>query len=162
MAVLVHERPDGELVVSACDWPEGVRSFNSILEGYYGDSPKSIWEIAEREERGVLSAVGVAGDVIVLSAHRLMLGRDGITVVPDDGVPWLLVRRGRGPSMAWADASQLVSSNHGSQARAPRAARRSPTRLAPSHRPARLDSRATRSGRACGGWRAGSPATQRD
>ncbi len=98
MAVLIHERPEGELVVSECDWPDGVQSFDRILEEYYGDSAKSVWEYADRGERGVLSAVGAAGDVVVLSSHRLLLERDGITVVPDDGVPWLLVRRGREPS----------------------------------------------------------------
>ncbi len=98
MAVLIHERPEGEIVVSECDWPDGVQSFNRILEEHYGDSWQSVWEYAEREDKGVLSAVGVAGDVVVLSAHGLMLGRDGITVVPADGVPWLLIRRGRGPS----------------------------------------------------------------
>ncbi len=97
MAVLIHERADGELVVSECEWPEGVQSFNRILEEYYGDSPKSVWEIAEREERGVLSAVGVAGDAVVLSSHRLLLRPDGITVVPEEGVPWLLVRRDGSP-----------------------------------------------------------------
>ena len=97
MAVLIHERPDGELVVSECDWPDGVRSFNSILEGYYGDSPKSVWEVSEEEQRGLMSAVGSAGDAIVLSLKRLQIGRDGITVVPDDGVPWLLVRRDGSP-----------------------------------------------------------------
>ncbi len=85
-------------MVSECDWVGGVQSFNRILEEYYGDSPKSVWEVCERENQGVLSAVGVAGDVVALSAHRLMLGRDGITVVPDDGVPWLIIRRGRGSS----------------------------------------------------------------
>jgi len=84
------------MVVSECDWPDGVKSFNRILEEYYGDSPEAIWEYAERETRGVLSAVGVAGDTVVLTAHKLVLGRDGITVVPDDGVPWLVIRRGGG------------------------------------------------------------------
>ncbi len=93
MAVLIHERPDGELVVSECDWPDGILSFRRILREYYGDSPKSVWEFSEREDKGVLAAVGVAGDVVLLTAHRLLLGRDGITVVPDDGVPWLLIRR---------------------------------------------------------------------
>ena len=95
MAVLIHQLPEGEIVVSECDWPEGVQSFNRILEEYYGDSPKSVWDCTEQENRGLLSAVGVAGDVVVLSAHRLMLARDGITVVPNDGVPWLLIRHGR-------------------------------------------------------------------
>lgn len=98
MAVLIHERPEGEMVVSECDWPDGVQSFGRIIEQYYGDSPKSIWEIAEREDRGLLSAVGVAGDVVLLTAHGLVFGRDGITVVPEDGVPWLVIRRGREPS----------------------------------------------------------------
>ncbi len=98
MAVLIHERPEGEIVVSECDWPEGVQSFNRILEEHYGDSPKSVWEYAEQEDKGLLSAIGVAGDVVVLSSHELMLGRGGITVVPDDGIPWLLIRRGREPS----------------------------------------------------------------
>ena len=98
MAVLFHERPEGELAVSECDWPDGVQSFGRILREYPGDSPKSVWECAEREDRGLLSAVGVAGDVVVLTTHGLLFGRDGITVVPEDGVPWLLVRRGRGPS----------------------------------------------------------------
>ena len=98
MAVLIHERPDGELVVSACDWPDGVRSFERILGEYYGDSPKSVWDVSEQEQRGLQSAVGSAGDIVVLSTSRLMFGRDGITVVPDDGVPWLLVRRKREPS----------------------------------------------------------------
>ena len=93
MAVLIHERPDGELAVSECAWPEGVQSFNRILEEYYGDSPKSVWDCTEQENRGLLSAVGVAGDVVVLSSNRLLIGRDGITVVPEDGVPWLIIRR---------------------------------------------------------------------
>ena len=38
MAVLIHERPDGELVVSECDWLDGVQSFERILEEHYGDS----------------------------------------------------------------------------------------------------------------------------
>ena len=95
MAVLIHERPDGELVVSECDWASGARSFNRILEEFYGDSWQSVWGISEREDKGTLSAVGVAGDVVVLSAHGLEIGRAGVTVVPDDGVPWLVVRRGR-------------------------------------------------------------------
>lgn len=94
MALLLHQRPEGELVVSECDWPDGVQSFERILTTYYGDSPKSVWDTSEQEQRGLLSAVGSAGDVVLLSTSRLLIGRDGITVVPDDGVPWLLVRRG--------------------------------------------------------------------
>ena len=97
MAVLIHERPDGELVVSECDWQDGVQSFERILTTYYGDSPKSVWDTSNQEERGLRSAVGSAGDVVVLSSSRLQIGRDGITVVPDDGVPWLLVRRDGSP-----------------------------------------------------------------
>ena len=114
MAVLVHERPDGEIVVSECVWPEGVLSFERILTTYYGDSPKSVWDCSEQEERGLLSAVGSAGDIVVLSTSRLMFGRDGITVVPDDGVPWLLIRRGRARDGV-GSAAQSVSENHGSQ-----------------------------------------------
>jgi len=114
MAVLIHERPGGELVVSECDWPDGVRSFERILTTYYGDSPKSVWEISEQEQRGLQSAVGTAGDIVVLSASRLVIGRDGITVIPDDGVPWLLVRRGRARDGV-GSTDQSVSENHGSQ-----------------------------------------------
>lgn len=114
MAVLIHERPEGRMLVSECDWRDGVQSFERILSEYYGDSPKSIWEIAEREQRGVLTAVGVAGDIVVLSAHKLVIGRDGITVVPEDGVPWLVIRRGRARDGV-DNAAQSASSNHGSQ-----------------------------------------------
>ena len=98
MAVLIHQRPDGETVVSECDWPEGIQSFNRILEEYYGDSWQSVWDCTEQEEKGLLTALGVAGDVVVLSSNKLLLGREGITVVPEDGVPWLLVRGRREPS----------------------------------------------------------------
>ena len=98
MAVLIHERPEGETLISEHDWPEGVQSFNRILEEHYGDSWQSVWEYSERENKGVFSAIGVAGDVVVLSSNKLLLGREGITVVPEDGVPWLLVRGRREPS----------------------------------------------------------------
>ena len=98
MAVLIHERPEGEIVVCECDWLEGVQSFNRILEEHYGDAWQSVWEISEREDKGTLSAVGVAGDVVVLSAHGLEIGRAGVTVAPDDGVSWLLIRRGQSTS----------------------------------------------------------------
>ncbi len=97
MAVLIHERPEGEIVVCECDWPDGVEAFNRILEEHYGDSWQSVWGISEREDKRTLSAVGVAGDVVVLSAHGLEIGRAGVTVVPDDGVPWLVVRRDGSP-----------------------------------------------------------------
>jgi len=97
MAVLIHQRPDGEMAVCECDWPVGVKSFHRILGEYYGDSWQSVWDVAD-SERGLLSAVGVAGDCVVLSAHELVIGRDGITVVPEDGVPWQVIRHGREPS----------------------------------------------------------------
>ena len=114
MAVLIHERPGGELVVSECDWPDGVESYNRILREYYGDSPRSVWDTSHQEERGLLSALGSAGDVVLLSTSRLLIGRDGITVVPDDGVPWLFIRRGRARDGV-DSAAQSVSENHGSQ-----------------------------------------------
>ncbi len=114
MAVLIHERPDGELVVSECDWPDGVESYNRILREYYGDSPKSVWDTSDQKERGLLSALGSAGDVVLLSTSRLLIGRDGITVVPDDGVPWLFIRRDRARDGV-DSAAQSVSENHGSQ-----------------------------------------------
>ena len=94
MAVLLHKRPDGEIVVHACgSWPEGVESFWRTVDESYGDSPKSVWEVAEREDDGALAAFGVAGDVVVLSAHALVLGPDGFyTVVPEGGDPWTLAR----------------------------------------------------------------------
>ena len=114
MAVLIHERPEGEIVVSECDWLGGVQSFNRILEEHYGDAWQSVWEYAEREDKGVFSAIGIAGDLVVLSAHGLEIGREGITVIPDDGVPWLLIRRGRSRDGV-GSAAQSVSENHGSQ-----------------------------------------------
>ena len=114
MAVLIHERPDGELVVSEYDWQDGVQSFERILTTYCGDSPKSVWDTSNQEERGLRSALGSAGDIVVLSVHRLALGRDGITAIPDDGVPWVIVRRGRAHDGA-GSAAQSVSENHGSQ-----------------------------------------------
>ena len=97
MAALVHRQPDGGIAVRACDnWPEGVESFWQTLDECYGDSPKSIWEVVEREDDGALAAFGVAGDVVVLAAHGLVLGADGsYEVVPEDGAPWLLARRWR-------------------------------------------------------------------
>ena len=97
MAVLLHKRPDGEIVVRACgSWPEGVESFWRTVDETYGDSPKSVWEVAEREDEGALAAFGVAGDVVVLSAHALVLGPDGFyTVVPEGGDPWILARPSR-------------------------------------------------------------------
>jgi hypothetical protein len=39
-------------------------------------------------------SVGAAGDVVVLTAHGLVLRPDGsYTVVPEGGNPWLLARR---------------------------------------------------------------------
>ncbi len=97
MAVLVHRQPDGEIVVRACgSWPEGVESFWCLVDECYGDSPQNIWDVVEREDEGALAAFGVAGDVVVLTAHRLVLGPDGsYEVVPEDGDPWLLARRRR-------------------------------------------------------------------
>lgn len=98
MAVLIHQRPDGETLVSECNWSEGVQSFHLILEQYYGDSWQSVWDCTEQEENGLLTALGVAGDAVILSSNKLLLGREGITVVPEDGEPWLLIRRRREPS----------------------------------------------------------------
>jgi hypothetical protein len=97
MAVLLHKRPDGEIVVHAFgSWLEGVESFWRTLDESYGDSPKSVWEVAEREDEGALAAVGVAGDVVVLTAHGLVLGPDGsYKVVPEGGDPWTIARRRR-------------------------------------------------------------------
>jgi hypothetical protein len=97
MAVLLHRRSDGEIVVRACDgWPEGVESFWRLMDECYGDSPKNVWEVAEREDEGALAAFGVAGDVVVLTTHGLVLGPDGsYTVVPKGGAPWPLARRRR-------------------------------------------------------------------
>ena len=97
MAVLLHKRPDGEIVVHACgSWPDAVESFWQTVDECYGDSPKSIWEVVEREDDGALAAFGVAGDVVVLTAHGLVLGTDGsYTVVPEGGDPWILARRRR-------------------------------------------------------------------
>lgn len=97
VVVLLHKRPEGEIVVQACEsWTEGVESFECVLSEHYGDSPKSIWEIVEREDEGALAAVGVAGDVVVLSAHGLMLDSDGCyTVMPKNGDPWPIASRRR-------------------------------------------------------------------
>lgn len=97
MVVLLHKRPEGEIVVQAyASWTSGVESYWCVLSEQYGDSPKSIWETVEREDDGVLAAVGVAGDVVVLSAHRLMLDPDGCyTVMPKGGDPWPIARRRR-------------------------------------------------------------------
>ena len=97
MAVLLHKRPDGEIVVHACgSWLEGVESFWRTVDESYGDSPKSVWEVAEREDEGARAGVGVAGDVVVLTAHGLVLGPDGsYTVVPEGGDPWTIARRRR-------------------------------------------------------------------
>jgi len=97
MVVLLHKRPEGEIVVQACEsWTDGVESFWCVVERHYGDSPKSIWEYVEREDDGALAAVGVAGDVVVLTAHGLMLDPDGCyTVMPKGGVPWPIARRRR-------------------------------------------------------------------
>jgi len=93
--VLLHERPEGETVVQACEsWTDGVKSFWSIVERHYGDSPKSLWDCVEREDDSTMAAVGVAGDVIVLTAHGLMLNPDGCyTVMPTGAAPWRIVRR---------------------------------------------------------------------
>ena len=73
VVLLLHERPEGETVVQACEsWTDGVESFWNVVERHYGDSPKSIWEYVEREDDGTLAAIGVACDVIVLTAHGLM------------------------------------------------------------------------------------------
>ena len=95
VVVLLHERPEGETAVQACEsWTDGVESFWCIVREHYGDSPKSIWEYTEREDDGVLAAIGVAGDVVVLTPHRLMLDADRCyTVMPKDGDPWRIVRR---------------------------------------------------------------------
>lgn len=95
VVVLLHERAEGETVVQACEsWSDGVESFWNVLERHYGDSPKSIWEYVERENDGALAAVGVAGDVVVLTTHGLMLDADGCyTVMPTGGDPWRIVRR---------------------------------------------------------------------
>ena len=95
VVVLLHERPEGETVIQACEsWSDGVESFWNVVKRHYGDSPKSIWEIVEREDDGVLAALGVAGDVVVLSAHGLMLNADGCyMVMPKDENPWRIVRR---------------------------------------------------------------------
>ena len=46
------------------------------------------------EDDGVLAALGVAGDVVVLSSHGVMLNADGCyMVMPKDGDPWRIVRR---------------------------------------------------------------------
>ncbi len=97
MVVLLHKRPEGEIVVQACEsWTDGVESFWCVVERHYGDSPKSIWEYVEREDDGALAAVGVAGDVVVLTAHGLMLDPDGCyTVMPKGGDPWPIARRRR-------------------------------------------------------------------
>ena len=97
MAVLLHRRPGGEIVARACDrWPEGVESFWRTVDECYGDSPENVWEVEEREDEGALAAFGVAGDVVVLTAHGLVLGPDGsYEVVPKDGDPRLLARRRR-------------------------------------------------------------------
>lgn len=92
MAVLVHKRPDGEIVVHACDgWSDGMESFWGVVDGRYGDSPENVWDVVEREDKGTLAAFSVAGDVVVHTAHCLSLGTDGsFTVVPDGGGPWHL------------------------------------------------------------------------
>ena len=55
-----------------------------------------MWQVVEREDKGALAAFGVAGDVVVLTAHGLVLDRDGsYTVVPKGGDPWALTRRRR-------------------------------------------------------------------
>jgi len=52
MAVLVHRQPGGEIVVRVCDgWPEGVQSFWRLVDECYGDSPRNVWEVAEREDK---------------------------------------------------------------------------------------------------------------
>ena len=97
MPVLIHKRPEGEIVVHACDgWTDGVESFWCVVDGHYGDSPKNVWGLVEREDEGVLAAFGVAGDVVVLTTHGLTLDPDGCcTVVPKDGDPWPIAWRRR-------------------------------------------------------------------
>ena len=94
VVLLLHERPEGETVVQACEsWTDGVESFECVLREHYGDSPKSIWDTVERED-GTLAAVGVAGDVVVLTSDGLMLNADGCYMVtPKGGDPWRIVRR---------------------------------------------------------------------
>ncbi len=95
--VLVHKRPEGEIVVQAFEsWTDGVESFECVLSEHYGDSPKSTWDTVEWEDDGVLAAVGVAGDVVVMTTHALMLDPDGrYTVMPKGGDPWPIASRRR-------------------------------------------------------------------
>ena len=85
-----YKRPDGEIVVRCGSWPEGVESFWRTVDETYGDSPKSVWKWRARTR---LAAFGVAGVVVVMPAHAMVLGPDGYyTVVPEGGDPWILAR----------------------------------------------------------------------
>jgi len=90
MPILLHQTPEGEIVVHACEsWPEGVESFWLIVDEHYGDSPENVWDVVERED--TLAAFSAAGDVVVLTAYCVSLGTDGsFTVVPESGDRWLL------------------------------------------------------------------------